>query len=260
MTLLSILGLGEAGGRYGRDLAAAGVDVLGFDPAPVPTPTGVRRCDSLAEAVESAEIVISFTGARASAIVARQACEVIPRGTLYADFNTGSPVLKREIGRIVDAAGAIAADVAVLAPVPRAGAKTPLLVSGPGADAVTEFFRDVVGAEAQSIRGEMGDAAARKLLRSVFMKGLAAVVIEADEASARVGQREWLRDQMADELGPAGRELLERLITGTRMHAERRLHEMEDAAAFLSETGAHREMTLAAVAWLDRLAGAGERS
>ena len=41
--MIAIIGLGEAGSAIAADLAAAGVMVRGFDPAPAELPAGVER-------------------------------------------------------------------------------------------------------------------------------------------------------------------------------------------------------------------------
>ena len=56
-----------------------------------------------------------------------------------------------------------------------------------------------------------GDAAGLKLLRSVFMKGIAAAAIESLEAAEAAGVEERLR---ADIAAVIGEPLLERLLTG----------------------------------------------
>ena len=95
-----------------------------------------------------------------------------------------------------------------------------------------------------------GDAAGLKLLRSVFMKGLAAAVLESVEGAKTRG---------ADGLAPAGdrgrlgEPLLERLLTGTVTHAERRLDEMEAAAAYLEELGVEPRVSRATAGWLESL-------
>ena len=43
------------------------------------------------------------------------------------------------------------------------------------------------------VGSEPGDAAGLKLVRSVFMKGLAASVLESVEAAKRRGAEQWLR-------------------------------------------------------------------
>jgi hypothetical protein len=58
------------------------------------------------------------------------------------------------------------------------GHQVPLLASGPGAAAIAGLLRPL-GAPVEVLDGPPGAAMGRKLLRSVFMKGLASVVCEA---------------------------------------------------------------------------------
>ena len=103
------------------------------------------------------------------------------------------------------------------------------------------------------IDGPAGEAARLRLLRSVFMKGLATLIVEGVGAARAVGAEDWLRGQMAQELGPDGAALVDRLIEGTHRHAVRREHEMRDALAALEATGQPADMTRATLAWFERL-------
>jgi 3-hydroxyisobutyrate dehydrogenase-like beta-hydroxyacid dehydrogenase len=256
---IAILGLGEAGRLYASDLIAIGWDVSGFDPAPVPTPPGLRRASSVAEAVSGTDVVLGLTGARFATDVAAQAAEALSPGTCYADFNSGSPAGKREVEQVLAASGAVVADVAVLAPVPRRGAATPLLASGPGAARVADAFH-TTGARVDVLDEPVGAAAGRKLLRSVFMKGMAAIVLEAVSAGAAAGCEQWVRDQIADELGENGTALVNRLIDGTREHAARRAHEMAACRDHLGELGVPHPMCDATLVWLRTLTEGPDRS
>lgn len=247
---VAILGLGEAGHRYATDLVAAGWQVTGFDPAAVPTPDGAHRASSTVDAVRDAEIVLSLTGARFAVAAATDAGPALAEHTCYADFNTGSAADKRAVAAALAGTGALVADVAVLAPVPRAGAATPLLVSGPGAERFAAALRPV-GATVDVLAEPVGAAAGRKLLRSVFMKGLAATVLEAVTAGEAAGCAGWVRAQIAAEIDPM---LMERLISGTKAHAGRRVHEVEASREYLTELGARTSICDATLAWLRELA------
>src|SRR5262249_61621993 len=85
--------------------------------------------------------------------------------------------------------------------------------------------------------GPAGRAATRKLLRSVFYKGMAASILEALEAARAVGYEDWLRENIAEELAKADSSTVDRILTGTRRHAVRRGAEMEAAAAMLTKFG-----------------------
>ncbi|MBN6052875.1 DUF1932 domain-containing protein [Nonomuraea sp. RK-328] len=102
--------------------------------------------------------------------------------------------------------------------------------------------------------GPPGAAMARKLLRSVFMKGLAAVVCEAVEAGRAAGDEDWIRAEFAGQLAGDGQALIDRFLAGTRTHAVRRAMEMRDTGAYLDLLGVPTEMTRAAEQTLRRLA------
>lgn len=256
MTTIAIIGLGEAGRLYAAGLAAAGATVHSYDPYTRLDETWLTQHDTLAEAVAGADAVLSLVGAGAAAAVADQALPLLGAGTVYADLNTGSSELKRGIAASARACGAAMADVAVLAPVPRAGSATPLLASGDGAAALATVLRPL-GVPIEVLDAEAGAAARLKLLRSVFMKGLAALIIEGLTAARAGGDEPWLRAQIASELGPDGPALVERLVSGTFQHAARREHEMADVIAELEHSGSASELSRATRWWLARIA-AGE--
>ncbi|KQV06495.1 NAD(P)-binding domain-containing protein [Leifsonia sp. Root112D2] len=253
MITLTVLGLGEAGTLYATGLSEAGAVVRGYDPFVDTANPLFTQSTALAEAVENADVVISLVGADAAAGVAAEALPRLSAGTVFADFNTSSPAAKQTLARAAAAAGIPFVDVAVLAPVPRSGSGTSLMASGPG----SERFRDLVaplGVPVEAIPGEAGVAAARKLLRSVFMKGLASVVLESVAAGRAADDEDWIRDQMAQELGPHGADLVERLVTGSHAHAARRAHEVQDDLDYVHSLGTPSWMTEGTLAWLSSLA------
>ena len=54
----------------------------------------------------------------------------------------------------------------------------------------------------------------------------------------------------ADIAGVIGEPLLERLLSGSRLHAARRVDEMRAAAAYLEELGVEPRVATAAAEWL----------
>jgi 3-hydroxyisobutyrate dehydrogenase-like beta-hydroxyacid dehydrogenase len=250
---IAVLGLGEAGSSYAGGLSGHGVDVTAFDPYAAATPPGVTRAASAAEAVRHAELVLSLVGASASEEVAESALPHLPERAVYADMNTSSPRAKAAIAEAAAAHGILFADVAILAPVPRSGIVTPLLASGTGSRRLQDLLRPY-RVPVEEVGGAAGTAAGLKLLRSVFMKGLATLVFEALAAAERHEATEWMRQQIAHELGPDGEALVDRLVTGTRAHAARREQEMRDALDHLRQLQTPTWMTEATITWLRRIA------
>jgi 3-hydroxyisobutyrate dehydrogenase-like beta-hydroxyacid dehydrogenase len=245
---IAVLGLGEAGGRLAADLAAAGADVRGYDP----DPTRGGATTTAQEAVAGADVVLSANAASAAVAAAESALPALGDGAVYADLNTASPALKHELAAI---AGRRFADVALLGPVPEKGLGTPALASGPGAEAFAAALRPL-GMPVEVVSDRAGDAAEMKLLRSVFMKGLAAAAIESLDAAERAGHADWLRGEIGNVIGEL---LLDRLLVGSRTHAARRVEEMDAARDLLLELGVDPRITAASAALLSRLSQTEER-
>jgi 3-hydroxyisobutyrate dehydrogenase-like beta-hydroxyacid dehydrogenase len=251
---IAVLGLGEAGRVYAEGLQRRGAAVRGFDPAYSGEPFEIDTIASSVEsAVRGADVTLSLVGASAAEAVADQAHAVMDTGTVFADLNTASPDLMRRLAARANAASVRFVDVAIMAPVPRAGVDTPLLACGTGAAWLTDALT-ALRLPIEDVGPEAGVAAGLKLLRSVFMKGLAALTFESLTAAERTGSAEWMRSQIAAELGPAGGALVDRLVTGTNQHAARRAREMRDAREFVESLGTPSPMTAATLEWLECLA------
>jgi 3-hydroxyisobutyrate dehydrogenase len=250
VTRVCVFGLGEAGSLIAGDLAMLPeVEVHGYDPAEVATPAGVVRHDHPGSAVVGADLVLGITTAADATTALTQALDAIPRGAVYADLATASAGLQRSLAAIATGAGLGFTDVALMSPVPGRGLRTPALASGPSARA---FIATVapLGMPVEHAGDEPGMAATRKLLRSVVIKGLTALVVESMQAAEAAGLAGETWDNIVGELSAADEALIRRLVTGTGRHAARRVHEMEAAAELLAELGVEPVMTKATVARL----------
>lgn len=252
---VAILGLGEAGSLYSAGFLAGGWQVNGFDPADVATPAGVDRFDSVADAVRGADLVLSLTSAKVAVRAAADAAPHMADGAVYVDMNSASAAIKAQVA---EAAGGLFADVAVVGSVPAHGSKTALVISGSGSARAAEFFT-ALGAPVEDIAGHPGDASRRKLLRSSFMKGLGALIVEAGEAGRAAGADQWMRDQIAAELAE-GYTALDRLHDGTVKHARRRAVEAAASVELLDELRVAPVLARATAAVHQRLADADGRS
>jgi 3-hydroxyisobutyrate dehydrogenase-like beta-hydroxyacid dehydrogenase len=251
---VAVLGLGEAGSRLAADLVAAGVEVRGYDPDPGRDVPSVSRSRDPASAAAGCDAVLSVNAGKAALEAAEAVVPVLRKTTVYADLNTASPGLKRELAELV-AGTALFVDVALLGPIPQRGLHAPVLASGAGAQAFADLFGPL-GMPVSVVSEEPGDAAALKLVRSVFMKGIAAAVVESMQAADALGDREWLTQEIEAMIG---RSFLERALEGSRLHAVRRVDEMEAACDLLVELGVEPRIATASAAQLADLAATKER-
>ena len=248
-----VFGLGEAGSLIAADLAAAGLEVHGYDPAGVGTPPGVTRHDDPRDAVRGADLVLGVTAAADAPAALGQALDAIPRGAIYADLATAAAGLKRQLAADAAGAGLRFADVALMSTVPGTGLRTPALASGPAARDFAAVMASL-GMPVADAGGEPGRAATRKLLRSVVMKGLAGLVVEAMRAAEAAGLADETWENVVAQLTAADETLIRRLVTGTAAHAVRRVDEMEATVELLGELGVDPVMTRATGAHLRTVA------
>jgi 3-hydroxyisobutyrate dehydrogenase-like beta-hydroxyacid dehydrogenase len=238
----TVFGLGEAGSLIAADLAAAGQHVRGYDPADVATPAGVERFDDPHVAVAGVDVVLALTAAADAPTALRQALDEIPGAAVYADLSTSSAAVKRQLADVAASRDVGFADVALMSIVVGNGLRTPALASGTAAAAL-EAVLAPLGMPIEVVGEQAGDAATRKLLRSVVIKGLAALLIEAMHAAEAAGFADETWQNLVDQFTAADELFLRRMVEGTAPHAVRRQHEMEAAAELLVDLGIDPVMT-----------------
>lgn len=230
---ISVIGLGEAGSLIAGGLAAAGAEVVGFDPVKAAAPV-VPVAESVAEAVTGADLVISINSSTVARSVAQQVAPLLQPGAIYADLNTGTPSMKRAIAELFPAG--VFVDVAVMKPVPGLAEKVPMSVAGPGARRFVELL-EPFGLDLDYVSEVPGEAAARKLLRSILAKGMAAVLIDTLWAAESMGLHDWAFEEILREFDSSSADTARRYLSGTAQHVKRRQIEMMDVAEMLNETG-----------------------
>ena len=224
---IAVLGLGEAGSHFANDLAKMGVEVTGYDPNPLRElhPSIVVK-ESNAEASRNADIIFSANLSSVSIEIAEELVGVLQPHQFFCEMNTSGPEKKQKIASILGPSGVKMIDLAIMAPVPPKGIMTPLLASGKDASAFLEKVKPLNLDISMVENSQIGDAATRKLLRSIVYKGIAAVVCEAMEAGKAFGMESYIRGQIGSLIG-GNDELIDRFVEGSKTHALRRMHEME---------------------------------
>jgi 3-hydroxyisobutyrate dehydrogenase-like beta-hydroxyacid dehydrogenase len=112
----------------------------------------------------------------------------------------------------------------------------------------------------QVVGEKPGAASAMKLLRSVCMKGLAALLFESLEAAQRYGIADVLAADMARFInGRPFEQIMKRFVCGTAIHSERRIHEVSESLALLKSLGASTRMTRAIRETLQQITDMGLR-
>ena len=240
---VAIIGLGEAGSHFANDLVEMGLEVSGWDPnLQRELDPRVHFAANNGVSVKDADIIFSVNYTSESKAIAKEVVAHLKSGSVYCEMNTSAPSTKKEIESILQPANVKFVDLAIMAPVPTKGIKVPLLASGGGAKLLAKLFGHY-SLNLSVLSEKTGDAAGRKLLRSIVYKGVAAVICEAMEAGEQFGLEDYIRTQINSIIGENDA-LIDRFVKGSRTHAKRRMHEMEavvnmlegeNLSAFMSE-------------------------
>lgn len=241
---ITLIGFGEAGQHIGRGLAREGkakisaYDLRYAEPALIEAAKsgGIALKESPA-AVEGATLVFSFVTASSAVDAARAAARHLQRGQTYIDCNSVSPATKRKVADAVAAAGAEFVEAAIMAPVPGPDHKVPILVSAPGAPALAARL-SAIGMTIDVAGERIGDASLSKMLRSIFIKGIEALMLESLTAARHAGIEERILDSVQKTIpGINWRELAAYNFERTATHGKRRAAEMYESAATVAELG-----------------------
>jgi 3-hydroxyisobutyrate dehydrogenase-like beta-hydroxyacid dehydrogenase len=252
---IALLGLGEAGYAVASGLTGR-ARVTGFDPAWTERPAGFTVLGSAAGAVAGAQVVLALTAAADAPGALASALGHTAPGAVYLDLSTSSPDLKRELAATAAAHGLTFAEGVLMAPVLRLLERTPVLTAGPGAGRAAEALNRC-GMDVTPLGGEVGEAAARKLLRSIVVKGLTALMVESLRAAENQGLGRWCHDHLIDTLTELDGDQVRRLLDGTEQHSVRRVAEMEAAVRMVRSAGEQAAMTEATVRVLRTVPGRG---
>lgn len=239
---LAIIGCGEVGGAYGRALQGQAelylCDIVSEGrPGDLAKELGRELHAAPGDWLRACDIVIAAVPGRESRAAAQSALPFLFQGSVYVDVSTGAPDGLRKSAQDFEAAGRSFVDTAILGAVALSGGRTPVLIAGRDAARAQELFT-LMGARTKILEGGApGDAVALKLLRSVIVKNLECAAVESLTAAAHLGVRDRLFEALGDVDDAPFTDLLSSLVTTHILHAERRMHEMEEAAAQLKALG-----------------------
>ncbi|MDR4946550.1 DUF1932 domain-containing protein [Neobacillus cucumis] len=165
---------------------------------------------------------------------------------VYIDVSASSPNVKRDINDNIKENGALFVDAAMMGPLPVYKHKVPILASGEGTDAFIDFMSPY-GMNITKVSEKPGDASAVKLIRSIFMKGLPALLLEMLEAASEFNVEELVINSISETMNAKTfQETMNRLVTGTSIHALRRSIELEGSIEMLESSNLSSLMSRAA--------------
>jgi len=199
---------------------------------------GVSPADDLAAAVDGADVLIAAVPARVSPAVASACFPYMGSSGLYVDPSPAAQSIKSDICDAASQQGVSYVDIALLGTVAMSGLEVPLLAAGPRSDSFLELGRRL-GMQITRISDQAGDATRVKLIRSVYMKGRDALLVELLVAARLIGAEQLVVDSISAAPGEqvSFAQLVDRVLPALARHAQRRADELHDSGAILRELG-----------------------
>ncbi len=236
----TLIGNGEAGQAFDVDESWNAFDILAER----------TKSPSLSAALVGAEIILSVVTADQALLTAACAADHLEPGSLYCDMNSIAPNTKIAAAQIIEAAGGRYVDVAVMSPVNPARRKTPLLVSGPHAEAGAAALAALGFTNVRVVGDKLGRASTIKMLRSVMYKGMEALTAECLIACERAGVTDEVLGSFGNDWSSGADYRLDRMM----VHGLRRAAEMYESSETLRSLGVAPILTEGTVDWQQAIA------
>jgi 3-hydroxyisobutyrate dehydrogenase-like beta-hydroxyacid dehydrogenase len=244
---VGLIGYGEVGRILAEDLRKDGVRVSAYDiklgderAGPLrehAAGIGVTLVSSHAELAAQADFIVSAVTASQDIAVAQACAPTIKKGAWFLDFNSASPGAKQRAAALIDGAGGRYVEGAVMTSVPPHRIKVPLLLGGAGAAELAPLLNDL-GFVARAASDKLGVASATKMCRSIMIKGMEAMVIEAFTTARAYGVEDAVLASLKEtfpgiDWEKQGAYFFQRVIE----HGRRRAEEVREVAETVRDIG-----------------------
>jgi 3-hydroxyisobutyrate dehydrogenase-like beta-hydroxyacid dehydrogenase len=248
-TILGIIGYGEVGGIFGRGLRGkAGVAAVhawdirftqsgGEAACQAAAADGIAPAAGMAALCAEATLLISAVTASNTLAVAEEAAGHVRPGSVFLDLNSASPGTKQRAAALLQARGCHYVEAGVMTSVPPYGIRVPMLLGGDRAAALAATLADW-GMDARPVSETLGVASAIKMSRSIMIKGLEALVIEAYTNARAHGVEDHVLPTLQEtfpqiDWNRQGAYFFSRVV----QHGKRRAEEMRESAQTVQEAG-----------------------
>lgn len=244
---LGFIGFGEIGQLFSKGLTDQGLKrIYAFDPAAIDgsstseirraaESSGIMLTGSLEELASQCDVLISATPGSVTLEAARGLAPFLEPRHLLVDLASCTPGIKRDAASVVAPSKAAFVDGCIVGPSSHGLARS-IVLSGKPARQAAQLLAPW-GMNFSVLEGDVGAASAVKILRSVVMKGLEALVVECLLAASRYGIDDQVIESLESTFRRPFREVADGLAAGDVIHAARRADEVDMSALALSEIG-----------------------
>lgn len=254
MKNIGFIGLGEVAESFiSRFLEEKEITIYGYDKNNNKRIKKISMCESVKELLEkTSNIIIAIPGKNEEKLFEDIIKNNI-KGYLFIDMCTNDPSSKIKISNILDNNSAKYVDVAIVGSVAKQSYKVPMLVSGNGTKKMMSLF-STFDFNIKSEGINPGKASTIKLCRSVFMKGLPALLAETKEVSNKYGvEKEVISSIYKDFENIEFSSYAELLIKSAKKHNLRQTQELSECVKMEKKIGAHCEMSKAALSTFKKI-------
>jgi 3-hydroxyisobutyrate dehydrogenase-like beta-hydroxyacid dehydrogenase len=262
---IGFIGFGEAAFELATGLKREGLtDFFAFDPMSNTHPydkviknriteTGTQLCKTQKEVAENSNIIMVAVPADKTLEAAQSLCQYLKANTIYVDVSASTPKVKREVSKLVNDANCKFIDIAMMGPLPIYKHQVPMLASGDGSHEFISIMSKY-GMDINEVGQNPGDASSVKLIRSIFMKGLATLFIETLVTANYYKVDKLVIDSIIETFDTNGfQKMMNRLVTGTAIHSGRRSIELTGSLEMLNSDDLDSTITKATKEKLDML-------
>jgi 3-hydroxyisobutyrate dehydrogenase-like beta-hydroxyacid dehydrogenase len=246
---IGFLGFGEAGFHLARGLRGAGAPpLMAFDISAADgavgeriraraAETGTSLAPNPAALADGASVILSVVTAASAVDAARSVAAELAPDHLFADLNSVAPATKRQISEVIATGPGRFVEGAILAPVPGANHRVPIVLNGSSAAALAAAVSPY-HMRIDVMDRPVGAAAAVKMCRSIVIKGLEALLLECTAAANEYDAADRVFASLSETYpGIDWRKTASYMIGRVLEHGERRAREMEEVAHTLRAAG-----------------------
>ena len=204
---IGFIGFGEVASIFSKEMSNKGAEIRIFDVL-ISQKGGLEiikkrflndniQINSLEEVITKSDYIISTVPSQFAKNVAKECAEHLKPNKVYIDLNSTSPFVKIKVSKIIHSSKADFVEGAILGAVGITGSKTRILTTGKKGKKVAEIFNKL-GLNVSYYSPEVGKASMFKMLRSIFSKGLEALILECLIAGGKAGIEKDLWDDITD--------------------------------------------------------------
>lgn len=259
---IGFIGFGEVASIFSKEMSNKGAEIRVYDIL-ITQKNGLEiirsrilnnniQINSLKEVIIKSDYILSTVPSQFAKNVAKECAEHLKPNKVYIDLNSTSPFVKIELNKIIQSSKAVFVEGAILGAVGITGPKTHALTTGGKGKEVAEIFTNL-GLNFSYYSPEIGKASMFKMLRSIFSKGIEAILLEFLIAGKKAGME---KDLWKDIISFLSEKSFDKIAANwIQTHAlayERRYHEITQVVETMKELGIEPIMTSGTEAFFRR--------